>query len=162
MHKIINHTIACLGLLLAGRAMALDERHTYEVFVDVPALSFYVLPADTALFIHEQRLHWDVIRSDFTPLRTHFTVRNQAGGLQARLGQEAVLQRGFDNQGDIKLKVMLNNIHLSTTPTLIVDSATAQNEARVALNINAIKPAQGYSPGLYMGSVSLIFESAPP
>jgi hypothetical protein len=161
MHKIIYYTISSLAILLASTALAEKQQQAYEVYVDIPTANFYVLPANPTLFTHAQELQWNIRTSEFTPLRTHLNVRNSAGGLYARLSERPFLQAGLINTSTIELQVTLHKTTLSEIRQEIFDQSV-KDDMRIELNIQAIKPLAGYTPGLYLGSVSLIFDSAVP
>jgi hypothetical protein len=158
MRKIIRHSITCLALLMTGSALAAVQ-HSYEVFVDIPAASFYVLPDDAILLVNGLKLVFDRIKSDFEPVSTYFTVLNHNGGFNVKLVESAVLHRS-DDKTQIELEVKLNDIPLSTHSKLIV--ADAKTPTRLALDIKAKVPSGGYTPGDYFGSVNLIFEPSSP
>ncbi|MFI8384880.1 CS1 type fimbrial major subunit [Pseudomonas sp. NPDC079086] len=157
MRKIMQLFITCLALLMAGRALAVEEV-SYEVYVDIPVAKLYVLPVNPAVLIQLQHLQWDFRSKSFKPFLTRFNVLNSSGGFSARLVKAAVLQRGFDHPGEIALQVRLNNVLLSTTSQQVVASANTQ--VQLPLYITAVQPAKGYSPGKYLGSVELIFEAS--
>lgn len=161
MPKIIYYTISSLAILLAGTALAEKEELAYEVYVDIPTANFYVLPANPTLFTHVQELQWNIRTSEFTPLRTHLNVRNSVGGLYARLSERPLLQAGLINTSTIELEVTLHQTVLSETSQMIFGPSVTE-DMRIELNIQAIKPIADYTPGLYLGSVSLIFESTAP
>ena len=158
MRKIIRDSITCLALLMTGRALA-AEQQMYEVFVDIPAVSFYVLPDDARLLVEAVTLEWDISSGGFAPVRTHFTVLNHNGGFNVKLEEAAVLRRS-DRRAQLELEVKLNGTSLSTNSKLIV--AHAKTPTRLALDIKANVPSGGYSPGDYFGSVNLIFEPPAP
>ena len=160
MRKIMQLFITCLALLMAGRTLAVEEV-SYEVYVDIPVAQFYVLPVNPAVFIQLQHLQWDFRSKRFKPFLTRFNVLNSSGGFYARLLNPAVLQRGFDHPRDIiALQVRLNNVLLNTTSQQVV--ANANTQVQLPLYITAVQPAEGYSPGKYLGSVELIFEASNP
>ena len=160
MRKAVYTIISGLALLFASSVIALEvEELTYSVFVDVPSLDYYVLPADPLFFIQEQELEWDEGSRDFEPLSTRFRVRNKGGSLTVKSVGLPILVRGFDMPGWIDLNVTINGTELSYAPLPILNQATAQEEAEVVLLVNAVKPRGGYIPGVYKGYVYLVFES---
>jgi len=158
MRKVIRHSITCLALFMTCRVLA-AEQQIYEVFVDIPGVSFYVLPEEARLSVDGLALEWDVSNGGFAPFRTHFTVLNSNGGLSVKLEESVVLHRS-DKTSQIELEVKLNDTSLSINSKLIVDDA--KTPKRLALDIKANMPRGGYIPGNYVGSMSLIFEASPP
>jgi hypothetical protein len=162
MRKIIQHTITCLALLMAGGALAngLSESVRYDVFVDIPATPPYVHPVDPDVFQREQSLQWDRKTNNFKPFETQFKAFNNSGGFQAKLSMPAFLQERSDPHAQINLTVTLNDTELNNMYLSIVGDANP--EVQLGLKIKAqLPPPSGHIPGNYTGTVSLIFQSTP-
>lgn len=157
--KISYLAVAASLALWMQAGFAAREEHTFEVSVSIPTLDFYVLPVDPGFLEREQRMNWDLGREFLHPLRASFDVRNASGGIAARLGHEPALSNGRD---EIELSVILNNHPLTPINTVIVPESEARNGSRVPLQIEAIKPQDGFKAGEYYGSVQIIFDALAP
>jgi hypothetical protein len=153
---------ALLFNLLALSSMAVwgaVERETFEVYVNIPTAEFYVLPVDPQLVQREQRLPYNTVTSELSPLRADYDVKNINGSIGARLGEDAYLSNGHDR---IDLRVKFNDIALTLDSAQVVSAAQARPGQRVGLEIAAIKPGTGYRPGAYYGTVHMVFDAIAP
>lgn len=149
---------ASLALWMQAGFAARTEQ-LFEVTVSIPTADFYVLPVDSRFLEQEQRMEWHLSRETLQPLRALFDVRNESGGITARLASEPKILSGNDL---ISLSVTFNNQLLSLTDSLVVAESEAKIGARVPLAIDAIVPQNGFRPGEYYGSVSIIFDATTP
>jgi hypothetical protein len=157
-------TQAYAALLIAGTlassvSHAAVERETFEVFVQIPTPEFFVLPVDPLLVQREQRLAYNPVSSQLSPLRAQFDVKNIGGAIAARLAEEAYLFNGRDR---VDLRVTFNNQPLSLSATEVLSRLDASAGKRVALEIAAIKPADDYQSGDYFGTVHMVFDALAP
>ncbi|WP_262132834.1 fimbrial protein [Pseudomonas sp. 13B_2.1_Bac1] len=146
--------------LLSTQALAIREEHVFDVSVTIPTSDFYVLPITPGFLEREQQLVWDLVPGRLRPLREHFDVKSSAGGINARLGALPTLFNG--GRTYIDLNVTFNGQVLSLDDTLVVPQAEASQGKRVLLDISAVEPADGYTPGEYYGSVELLFDAVRP
>ncbi|MBC3363068.1 CS1 type fimbrial major subunit [Pseudomonas sp. SWRI154] len=135
------------------------ERETFELYVTIPTVDFYVLPLDPQLVQREQRLPFSSIKNDLTPLRATYEVKNSNGAIGARLGEEAYLSNGRER---IDLRVRFNNVELTLDSTQVVSAIEARPGRQVPLEIAAIKPDDEYKPGDYYGTVHMVFDAVAP
>jgi hypothetical protein len=135
------------------------QRESFEVIVSIPSADFYVLPVDPQLVQREQRLPFNTVTSQLSPLRAFFDVKNANGAIGARLGEEAYLSNGRDR---IDLRVTFNKVELTLDSVQVVSAAQARPGQRVGLEIAAIKPADDYLPGEYLGTVHMMFDAIAP
>ena len=155
VHTLIFNILTLLGMSAWGEV----QRETFELFVTIPTANFYVLPVDPQLVQREQRLLFDTVTSQLSPLRALFEVKNINGAIGARLGEEAYLSNGRDR---IDLRVKFNNVELTRDSALVVSAAEARPGQRVGLEIAAIKPPDDYLPGEYFGTVHMMFDAIAP
>lgn len=149
---------ASLALWMQAGFAARAEQ-LFEVTVNIPTADFYVLPVDSSFLEQEQRMEWNLSRETLQPLRALFDVRNESGGITARLANEPKIFSGNDL---ISLSVQFNNQLLSLTDSAVVSESEARTGARVPLAIDAIRPQNGFRPGGYYGSVGIIFDAQIP
>ncbi|WP_434561477.1 adhesin [Pseudomonas sp. Z5-35] len=160
MLKTLASPLALTTLMLPWpAAWAAVERETFELYVTIPTVDFYVLPLDPQLVQREQRLPFSSITNDLSPLRATYEVKNTTGAIGARLGEEAYLSNGRDR---IDLRVSFNNVELSLDSTLVVSATEARPGRQVPLEIAAIKPGDNYRPGDYYGTVHMVFDAVAP
>lgn len=103
---------------------------------------------------------WDLVPGRLRPLREHFDVKSSAGGINARLGALPTLFNG--GRTYIDLSVTFNGQVLSLEDTLVVPQDEARQGKRVLLDISAVEPPDGFTPGDYYGSVELLFDAVRP
>lgn len=160
-------TFSCKASLLIGVLMlipwapevfAAREEQTFEVSVDVPTYWLFVIPVDPRFLEQEQLMSWDVMTESLRPIRTEFDVVSPRGTVTARLGYEPVLSNGRDL---IALDVTFNRQPLNLSDTPVVVASDSFPGKRVQLLIEAVKPATGFVPGQYYGSVQIIFDAPP-
>ncbi|WP_300627628.1 CS1 type fimbrial major subunit [Pseudomonas sp.] len=142
--------------LPATLALAAVERETFELYVNIPTVNFYVLPVDPQLVQREQKLAYNTSTSQLSTLRALFDVKNVSGGIGARLGEEAYLFNGEDR---VDLSVKFNGVALSLDRSEVVGAALAKTGHRVELEIAAVKPPDDYRPGNYAGTVHMVFDA---
>ncbi|MCP1441407.1 hypothetical protein J3D54_000539 [Pseudomonas sp. GGS8] len=161
--KLTVMPVLAAALLASSWAYAAREVHTFDVFVTIPTLAFYVIPADPGWIHREQRLPWNLTASTLGSLRKYFDVKNEAGSIEARLEGRPYLSNGTDAH-DIGLRVLFNGKLLSEHENSEVVSLTeAAPGKRVLLEIVPMPPADGvYKPGSYFGSVNMIFNAILP
>ncbi|WP_339449135.1 CS1 type fimbrial major subunit [Pseudomonas sp. EA_5y_Pfl2_R50] len=157
----MSATLLCILAAFSVGVSALVERETFDVSVSIPVSEFYVLPVDPGWMGLEQKLEWDIVTSELSPLRKHFDVKNSAGGVAARLNAQPYISNGRDSE-NIALDVRFNKIKLTVNNAEVISAIDGKAGKRAELMIAAVKPAIGYKPGAYYGSVHLIFEAVAP
>ncbi|WP_411828771.1 CS1 type fimbrial major subunit [Pseudomonas bijieensis] len=160
LFKSVLRPLALSALILPGAAAwGAVERETFELYVTIPTVDFYVLPLDPQLVQREQRLPFSTITTDLSPLRATYEVKNSNGSIGARLGEEAYLSNGRDR---IDLRVTFNNVELTLNSAQVVSATEARPGRQVPLVIAAIKPDDDYKPGDYYGTVHMVFDATAP
>lgn len=161
--KLTVMPMLAAALLASSWAYAAREVCTFEVFVTIPTLAFYVIPSDPGWVHLEQRLPWNLTTSTLGSLRKYFDVKNEAGSIEARLEGRPYLSNGTDAH-DIGLRVLFNGKVLSELESSeVVSMSDAAPGKRVLLEIVPVPPADGvYKPGNYFGSVNMIFNAVLP
>lgn len=157
--SVVCAVVSLVFGLSACQVRAAVERETFEVFVTIPTADFYVLAVDPQWVQREQTMSFNPVSAQLAPLRAQFDVKNLGGAIGARLGEEAYLYNGTDR---IDLQVTFNSVPLSLDPIEVVSTGDARPGKRVGLEIAAIKPADGYSPGYYFGTVHMVFDALAP
>lgn len=150
-------------LLASSWAYAAREVRTFEVFVTIPTLAFYVIPSDPGWVHLEQRLPWNLTTSTLGSLRKYFDVKNEAGSIEAKLEGRPYLSNGTDAH-DIGLRVLFNGVLLSELDNReVLPMSEAALGKRLLLEVVPFPPVDGvYKPGNYFGSVNLIFNAVLP
>lgn len=162
MFKAIMTTTSMLLLtLISSSAWAIRISETFEVSVTIPTSAFHVIPSDPDWIHREQRLPWNPVTSELSPLRKYFDAKNESGAIAARLRFEPYLSNGRDGE-EIPLMVTFNNKRLTLDPDEVISDVDGRAGKRVGLEIAAVKPSNGYMPGDYYGSVHMIFEAIAP
>ncbi|UVM26357.1 fimbrial protein [Pseudomonas sp. B21-021] len=143
---------------------AAQEKHTFEVSVDIPTLGFYVLPSEADWIHREQTLPWDIHTSTLLGLRKSFDVKTDGSAIEARLENFPYLTAGGDSRDNIVLRVSFNGKELAQDPTprQVVSAEEATAGRRVQLEIVPREQADGYKPGEYNGTVNIVFNVAAP
>lgn len=160
MFKTLLSPLALTALMLPwSPAWGAVERETFELYVTIPTLDFYVLPLDPQLVQREQRLPFSSITNDLRPLRATYEVKNSNGSIGARLAEEAFLSNGRDR---IDLRVRFNGVELTLDSTQVVPAVEARPGRQVPLEIAAIRPGDEYQPGDYYGTVHMVFDAVAP
>jgi hypothetical protein len=95
---------------------AAQEKHTFEVSVDIPTLGFYVLPSEADWIHREQTLPWDIHTSTLLGLRKSFDVKTDGSAIEARLESFPYLTAGGDSRDNIVLRVSFNGKELAQDP----------------------------------------------
>ncbi len=149
--------------LTSDAAWAAREAHTFEVTVEVPNRSFYIIPAVPDWIHRPQRLDWNHSTSSLSSVRKYFDVRHDTSAIEARLESAPYLSNGRPAD-DISLRVTFNKVELSAemAPREVVSQAEAAAGTRVLLQIDPISPEGGYRPGDYAGNVLLLFSARAP
>lgn len=147
--------------LTSTSVFAIRFSETFDVSVTIPTAEFHVIPSDTDWIHQEQRLNWNPVTSELSPLRKQFDVKNENGAISARLYFEPYLSNGNDTD-DIPLVVTFNNKRLTLNPDEVISEMDGRTGKRVGLEIAAVKPGDGYKSGDYYGSVHMIFEAIAP
>ncbi|OPA86092.1 hypothetical protein BFW87_25405 [Pseudomonas fluorescens] len=149
-------------MLMGSSAHAAREVREFDVFLDIPKPIFYVVPVEIDWIQNSQYLKWDPISSTLASLRKEFDVRNNSGAITASLLAKPVLSNGIAGQ-EIALAVTFNDVTLSEVGDReAVSAADARLGSRVMLEIMPVKPANGYRPGQYYGSVNMLFNAVAP
>lgn len=148
------------GAVFSPAAQAVREVQVFDVSVTIPTQDFYVLPITPGFLEREQQMIWDLVPGRLRPLREHFDVKSSAGGINARLGALPTLFNG--GRTYIDLSVTFNGQVLSLEDTLVVPQDEARQGKRVLLDISAVEPPDGFTPGDYYGSVELLFDAVRP
>ena len=154
--------LAATTLLTGSSAWAAREQHTFEVSLEVPTRSFYILPAEAGWIHRPQELHWNPPTESLSAVRKYFDVRHSTSGIQARLEYTPYLSNGRQGE-EVLLRVSFNGVLLSSSWLRdVVSQAEAAVGVRALLEIEAQKPAGGYRPGDYQGNVLLLFSAKAP
>lgn len=162
MFKTISTVTSMMMLTLASPSVyAIRVSETFDVSVTIPTAAFHVIPTDPDWIHLEQRLNWNPVTSELSPLRKQFDVKNENGAISARLFFEPYLSNGRDTD-NIPLIVKFNNKRLTLDPDEVISEMDGRTGKRVGLEIAAVKPGDGYKPGDYYGSVHMIFEAIAP
>ncbi|RON09420.1 hypothetical protein BK659_10860 [Pseudomonas brassicacearum] len=162
MFKILTTLTSMTLLTLASTyALAIRESETFEVSVTIPTAEFYVLPSESDWIHREQRLVWNLVTSELSPLRKNFDVKNTNGGISARLNAEPYLSNGRDTD-NIPLIVTFNKQRLTVNAEEVISETDGKTGKRVGLEIAAVKPDDGYKAGEYYGNVNMMFEAIAP
>lgn len=156
----------CVGVptSIHPSAFAAQEKHIFEVSVDIPTLGFYVIPSETDWIHREQTLPWNIHTSTLGGLRKHFDVKTDSSAIEARLESFPYLSSGGDSRDNIVLRVSFNGKELShdLMPQQVVSVEEAMAGSRVPLEIQPREQAGGYKPGEYYGTVNIVFNVAAP
>ena len=154
--------LAAATLLTGSQAWAAREEHTFEVSLEVPTRSFYILPSEPGWIHQAQRLRWDYPSSSLIPLRKNFDVHHSSSAIMARLEYTPYLSNGKPGE-EILLRVSFNGKLLNSTHQAeVVSQADAAVGIRALLEIEPQKPATGYRAGDYQGNVLLLFSAKTP
>jgi hypothetical protein len=155
--------LAAITGLAASVAWAAREEHIFEVSLTIPSRAFYILPAEPGWIHQAQLLKWDYPTSTLGSLRKNFDVRHDTSAIEARLEAPAYLADSRSSE-IIGLRVLFNGVLLSPNPNpqQVVSQADAAVGTRVLLEIEPMKPADGYRPGDYSGNVLLLFNARAP
>lgn len=150
-------------MLISASAFATREEHAFEVLVEIPAPSFYVIPSEPDWIHRDQILPWNPGTKTLGGLRKNFDVKHDTSALGARLESEAYLSNGNDEQ-NIPLQISFNGRVLSheLPPRRVVSAAEAVIGGRFALEIQPVQPVGGFQPGSYYATVQLIFSAEAP
>ena len=160
MFKTLACPLAVAALTLPwAPAWGAVERETFELYVTIPTVEFFVLPLDPQLVQREQRLPFNTIINDLSPLRATYEVKNTNGSIDARLGEEAYLSNGRER---IDLRVRFNGVELTLDSAQVVSASEARPGRQVPLEIDAIRPDDDYKPGDYYGTVHMVFDAVAP
>ena len=159
MFKKLALSIPAAALLLSSSMVMADasqERINIQLKADIPTSSFHVRPPASEDFTKEQVLQWDINKKELMGWKNRLEVLNTDKGIQAKLDVPPVL---IDGANKIGLTVKVNGFDVSATQaTTVVTVADANAPHQVEFVIAPVKPTGDYKPGLYTGSVSLIFE----
>lgn len=149
--------------LMTDSTWGAREEHTFEVSVTVPSRAFYIVPSEQGWIHRPQRLEWNVATSTMGGLRKHFDVRHDTSAIEARLDSAPYLSNGRPGE-NIALRVSFNGVELSpeVLPRQVLSQAEAAVGKRVLLDIQPIRPPDGYKPGDYDGNVLLLFNARAP
>lgn len=159
--SIVILTSTVFLAVLSNFALAIKLSETFEVSVSIPSAGFYVIPSDPDWIHREQRLPWNHMSQELEPLRKQFDVKNESGAISARLSFEPYLSNGRESD-NIPLVVMFNRKRLTLEADEVITQTDGKAGKRVNLEIAAVTPQAGYSPGEYYGNVHLVFEAVAP
>jgi hypothetical protein len=154
---------AAVSALLMSPAVSLAEQFPMQVTVEA------VVPSATGLQISPvgdwagqvQVMPWNINTQALEPIQQQIDMRSGLGAINAYLTTDAILSSGGDNIG---LNVAVAGKPLAVGPASAVEVATTTESAagkRADVAISAVAPAS-YVPGVYQGSVFLMFESSAP
>jgi hypothetical protein len=160
LYTLLPGLMLLTGVLHSSPALANREVQVFDVSVTIPTQDFYVLPINPGFLEREQQMTWELVPGRLLPLREQFDVKSSAGGINARLGALPTLFNG--GRTYIALNVTFNGHVLGLADTLVVPHDEARLGKRVQLDISAVEPPDGFSPGEYYGSVELLFDAVRP
>ncbi len=154
---------AALSVLLLAPGAASAEQFPLQVTVEA------VVPTPTGLQISPvgdwagqvQVMPWNINTQALEPIQQQIDMKSGLGAINAYLTTDAILSSGGDNIG---LNVAVAGKPLAVGPASAVEVATTTESAagkRADVAISAVTPA-AYVPGVYQGSVFLMFESSAP
>jgi hypothetical protein len=138
------------------------ERRRFDISISIPTVDFHVLPANPQVLTHQQVLEWDSRRNDLLPLVADFDVKNSAGAISAYLDSTPTMSNG---SAIFNLAVRFNGVNLLVQRNnirTVVTEPGARVGARVPLEIQPVRPRDGYAPGTYYGNVRVIFDVVAP
>ncbi|MHC8337752.1 CS1 type fimbrial major subunit [Pseudomonas sp. HLT2-19-2] len=155
--------LTAIAGLMDSVAWAAREQHTFQLFLEVPNRSFYIMPTEPGWIHQLQRLDWNPVTSDLSTVRKYFDVRHESSAIQARLEDWPHLSNGRPFE-TLNLRVRFNGVDLrpDVAPQDVVSQADAATGVRVLLEIIPLKPWMGYRPGDYSGNVLLMFNAKTP
>jgi len=139
------------------------EKLTFDVSLTIPNRAFYIMPSEPGWIHLPQEMVWNNINANFNTLTRYFEVRHDTSAIEARLETLPYLSNGLESQ-DILLWVTFNGVSVSTdiTPREVVSAPEAAAGKRALLEIDAVKPVNGFRPGEYTGNVVLLFNAVAP
>ncbi|WP_395606895.1 CS1 type fimbrial major subunit [Pseudomonas sp. B22129] len=166
MDRLFKWVLLCATVgaltLCSMSVFAAVERKRFDLSVSIPTVDFHVLPVNPQVLTHEQVLEWDVRRNDLRPLVADFDVKNSAGAISAYLDSAPTMSNG---SATFSLNVRFNGVDLlvqrNNIRTVVTEPA-ARIGARVPLEIQPVRPANGYEAGTYYGNVRMIFDAVAP
>nr|WP_177450562.1 CS1 type fimbrial major subunit [Pseudomonas sp. Irchel s3b5] len=150
--------------LMAGPfAWGARESHTFDVSVTIPSRAFYITPTEPGWIHLPQEMRWNHFAGNFNTLAKYFDVRHDTSAIEARLETTPYLSNGWPTQ-NIQLRVTFNGVPISTDviPREVVSATEAAAGKRVLLQIETLKPANGFKAGEYTGNVVLLFNAKAP
>ena len=157
--------IALVTITSLPGSLAWGARETlvFDVSLTIPNRAFYIMPAEPGWIHLPQTMIWNHFNGGFNTLTRYFVVRHDSSAIEARLETPPYLSNGFANQ-DIPLRVTFNGVLVGTdmTPREVVSAPEAAVGKRVALQIDAVRPANGFRGGEYTGNVVLLFNAKVP
>jgi hypothetical protein len=155
--------LTALTALTGSLTWAAREAHTFDVSVTIPARAFYLIPSEPDWIHQAQRLNWNPSDSTLSSVRKNFDVRHDTSAIEARLERPPTLSNGRPAD-DIELRVSFNGVELSAElqPREVLSRAEAAAGKRVLLEIEAVKPLDGFRAGEYSGNVMLLFSAMAP
>lgn len=149
--------VLAFALSASAAAFAVDPiTHTIQMTATVPTSDFYVEPVDPTWIGKTQKLSWNPLNETLRTWQENFDVKHPGGSIHAHLDQPATMYAGKDT---FDLKVTFNKKALTTTSAEVLFEAQAATNYRAALVITPEKPAAGYVPGDYSGTVALVFDA---
>lgn len=129
-----------------------------ELEIKVPSKKFYIVPLDGRQDVRQIR--YDPIRKKFFPLRISYRFFNHNDQfIRAKLNTQAELTRkGKSNK--IPLTVEISTVSITTNAATTIPGTKAMKQPKVEdIVISVVEQDSSPPPGIYQGTVSLIFES---
>lgn len=149
--------VLAFALSASAAAFAVDPvTHTIQMTATIPTNNFYVEPVDPTWIGKTQALSWNPLNGTLGSWQQEFDVRHAGGSIHAHLDAPAKMYGGSET---FDLDVTFNGNALTTTAREVVTAAQATNNYRTRLAIAPKRPASGYVPGDYNGTVALIFDA---
>lgn len=150
-----------VAMLFAGVAMA-DQRidHIVTVTATVPTDKFIVEPLGGNWMNEPQNMSFKPVDGSLEPIRKQLTMKSTSGAITAKLLNSPTMTSGTNSIG---LNVRVGTQALSTTSETVANATDAAAGTVVDFLVTAgTKPAAGYAPGAYQGTVNLVFETPDP
>ncbi|WP_175650512.1 CS1 type fimbrial major subunit [Pseudomonas sp. Marseille-P9899] len=150
-----------LALMLAsGGASAVQPiEGNFTVSGTVPTESFSVI--DPASWMSKpQTLPWNSIGTSFSGFYEKILLKSTVGAITAYLTEPAQISSG-DNV--LPMQVTVNNVSLTESPRVVLRADLAPPGLLVNFSTYVSNPSSAkYTPGDYAGTLSMMFETAPP
>ncbi|AOE62006.1 CS1 type fimbrial major subunit [Pseudomonas corrugata] len=160
---MFNKKVAAMALgavaLSASPAQAADDaRSSIHITANIPTQQFHVQPRDPE-FGKDEVMYWDPVKSQLTPVRQTFDVKNTDGSVHAYLpaGQPALT----NGSSAIPLLVRFNNVTLTSTPQEVVDDPTSTPGTQAEMVIYASTIPLPDQTGLFNADFTVIFDAVP-
>lgn len=143
--------------LFAGVAGAADtQEYRFAVTATVPSVDFYIVPELAWHSNTPVELAWNPNTSNFGAKDLGFKFKSTASDLNAKVLAPAQLVNATNDQLDLVLT--MGGVRLDQTSKKVADKSAL--ETRLALNLQVA--AGTHEPGVYAGTVSILFEASEP